>query len=148
MSHLGGVAGCVALVASAACYAYRPLGQTTPSPGREVRATLAAPVSLRVGELTLHDVDRVEGLIYAASPDSLLVSGSWVYTHLGSRYPAGGGVFPFERPALRSLEVRRLSPKRTGLAAILTLGVAAALFGVVDRVISGPGAPGPPGQGN
>lgn len=148
MSHLGAVAGGVALVASAACYAYRPLVETTPAPGREVRATLATPVSLRVGELTLHDVDRVEGLIYAAGPESLLVSGSWVYTQLGSRYPANGGVFPLERPALRSLEVRRLSAPRTGLAAVLTLGVTVALFGVVDHVLGGSGPGGPPGQGN
>jgi hypothetical protein len=148
VSHLGAVAGCVALATSAACYSYRPLGETTPSPGREVRATLASPVSLRVGELTLHDVNRVEGLIYAASPNSLSVSGSWVYTQVGSRYPANGGVFPLERPALRSLEVRRLSVHRTGLAAVLTVGVVAALFGVVDQVFSGSGAPPPPGQGN
>jgi hypothetical protein len=147
MSHLVAVAGCVALATSAACYAYRPLGETTPTLGREVRATLASPATLRVGELTLHDVERVDGLIYSAGRDSLLISGSWVYTQLGFRYPANGGVFPFERPALRSLEVRRFSAQRTGLAAVLTLGVAAALFGVVDKVLSGSGPPGPPGQG-
>lgn len=148
MSHLGAVAGCMALATSAACYAYRPLGETTPAPGREVRATLATPVSLRVGELTLHDVDRVEGLVYTAGPESLLVSGSWVYTQVGSRYPAGGGVFPIERPTLRSLEVRRLSAPRTGLAAVLTVGIAVALFGVVDHVLGGSGPGGPPNQGN
>jgi hypothetical protein len=148
MSHLAAALGGVGVAVSAACYAYRPVGETPPAAGREVRATLATPVSLRVGELTLHDVDRVEGLVFAASSDSLLLSGSWVYTQLGSRYPANGGVFPFERPALRSVEVRRLSARRTGLAAVLTLVVAAALFGVVDQVLSGSGAGPSGGDGN
>jgi hypothetical protein len=138
----------VAIAESSACYAYRPLEELTPAPGREVRATLATPTTLRIGELTLHDVDRVDGLVYAASGDSLLVSGFWVYTQVGSRYAANGGVFPFARPALRSLEVRRFSVGRTGVAALVTAVLGAALFSVVDRVVGGSGPTPPGGEGN
>jgi hypothetical protein len=57
-------------------------------------------------------------------------------------------VFPVPRPALRALEVRRLSPRRTGVAAALTVVVTVALFSVVDRVLTGSGPPPPPGEGN
>jgi hypothetical protein len=138
----------LAMIASTACYAYRPLVEPTPAAGSEVRATLATPSSLRVGELTLHDVNRVDGLVYSARGDSLLVSGNWVYTQVGSRYAANGGVFPFERPALRSLEVRRFSLARTGAAAVVTAVVSFALFRVVDRVLGGEGPPPPNGTGH
>lgn len=98
---------CIAAAVSSACYAYQPAGRVTPAPGREVRAMLATPTSLRIGELTLHDVERLEGLVYSANGDSLTLSGAWVYTQLGSRYAANGGVFPLERPRLRTLEDRK-----------------------------------------
>jgi hypothetical protein len=136
----------VAAACSTACYAYQPLTRPTPDAGAEVRATLLTPASVQVGEITIQDVDRVEGLVYRANGDSLLVSGAWLYTRLGSRYAANGGVFSFDRPQLRVVEVRRLSPARTGLAAVLTVGLVAGLFAAVEQALGGSGPP--PGGGD
>lgn len=136
----------VAAAESTACYAYRPLGRPAPNAGAEVRATLSIPTSVQVGEITIQDVDRVEGVVYRANGDSLLVSGAWVYTRLGTRYAANGGVFSFDRPQLRALEVRRLSPGRTGLAAVVTVGLVAALFAGIEQALGGSGPP--PGGGD
>jgi len=137
-----------AAILSVGCYAYRPLGQPTRAAGAEVRATLATPISVQLGEITVQDVDRVEGLVYRATGDTVVISSSWVYTRLGSRYFANGGVFAFDGPQLRSLQVRRLSPARTSLAGLVTVGVAAAMFSGVKQALGGGGPPPPPSDGH
>jgi len=139
---------CVAGLLSVACYGYAPLDRPAPTVGQEVRATLLAPTSFQLGEVTLQTVDRVEGLVQRVAGDSVLVSGDWVFTPLGSRYAAGGGMLLLDRPGLRSLEVRRLSPTRTGLAAVLAAGAATLLFASIQHALGGAGPPPPPGDGN
>ena len=43
-----------------ACLSYTPLGNVTPARGAEVVATVT-PIDVRVGEITVHHVTRVEG---------------------------------------------------------------------------------------
>ena len=131
----------IALLA-AGCYEYRPTTQPAPARGTEVRARLSTPASVRIGDMTIDDVDRVEGLLYYVSGDSLLLSGSWVTTRRGSRYATNGGVLYFERPQVSALEVRRLSPARTGLASVITVGVLVGMFAAVEQALGGSGPPG------
>ncbi|HEY3221952.1 MAG TPA: hypothetical protein VGJ80_14575 [Gemmatimonadales bacterium] len=135
-------------VLSAACFAYQPLQQPVPVPGTEVRATLATPVSVPLGEVTVQNVNRIEGLVYRAGADSLVISGIWVYTCEGSRYAANGSALYFTHPELASLEVRRLSPGRSGLAGLVTVGLAASLFAGVKQALGGGGSPTPPTDKN
>jgi hypothetical protein len=137
-------------VLTAACYAYAPLEPPAPAPavGQEVRVTLSVPTSIQLGEVTLQAVDRVEGMVQRVTADSFIVSGDWVFTPLGSRYAAGGGALLLQRPALRSLEVRRFSPARTGVAAVLAAGTMALLFAGIQHALGGAGPEPPPGQGN
>lgn len=139
MEHPRGQVGAtlVAAVLATACYAYQPMTRPTPKAGTEVRATVSTPFNLQVGDVTIQDIDRVEGLVQYASGDSLLVSGSWLYTQLGSRYAANGSVLFIDRPRLKVLEVRRLSPARTGLASVATVGIVAALFAGVQQALGG-----------
>jgi len=133
---------------AAGCYRYAPLESPGPAVGQEVRATLPAPTSVRLGEVTLAAVDRVEGLVQRVAGDSVAISGDWVFTPLGSRFAASGGVLLLDRPGLRSLEVRRLSPARTGIAAVLAAGGLALMFRSIQRALGGSGPPSPPGEGN
>ncbi len=137
-----------AAILLAGCYGYRPLEQPTPAAGTEVRAMLATPTNVELGDITVRDVDRIEGLVYQATGDSVAISGESVYTRGGSRYDANGGVFYVTRAQLRSLEVRRLSPARTSLAGLVTVGVAAAMFSGVKQALGGGGPPPPPSDGN
>jgi hypothetical protein len=125
----------LAAVATAACYAYAPLRQPVPIAGQEVRATFAAPASLQLGDVTLNAVDRVEGLVQRVSGDSMLVSGDWVFTRLGARYAASGGTLLLDRPQLRALEVRRLSPTRTGVASAVAVGAVVLLFRSIGQAL-------------
>src|SRR5436190_21498186 len=73
---------------AAACFAYQPLQRPAPVPGTEVRATLATPISVSLGQITVQNVDRIEGLVYRTNADSLVISGSWVRTREGSDFAA------------------------------------------------------------
>jgi hypothetical protein len=136
------------LFLTADCYTYQPLRAPVPATGQEIRGTMLTTRSVRLGEITLDGVDRIEGIVQSAHGDSVVVSADWVYTQRGSRYSANGGILPLDRTALRSLEVRRLSPARTGLAAVLAVGVTALLFRAVDRVLGGSRPPPGGGDGN
>lgn len=126
-----------------ACYTYRPVDGTVPVVGTEVRAHLSPPGSFQVGEFTIHDVNGVEGQVYQASGDTLLVWGSFLQTRIGSRYSAGGGSLFLSRQQVGSLEVRRLSTGRSIVAGVLTVGLVGALFGLVKSALAGSG-PQPP----
>ncbi len=133
---------------SAACFAYQPLQRPAPVPGTEVRATLATPISVSLGQITVQNVDRIEGLVYRTNADSLVISGSWVRTREGSDFAANGGAVYFTKADLASLEVRRLSPVRSGLVGLVTAGLAASLFAGVKRALGGGGGPTPPSDKN
>jgi hypothetical protein len=137
-----------ATAALAACLTYRPLDRPVPVPGTEVRATLAIPIAVPLGQITVQDVDRIEGLVYQANRDSVVISTSWVYTREGSRYAANGSVLYFTHRDLALLEVRHLSPVRSGLAGLVTVGLAASLLAGVKRALGGGGGPTPPTDNN
>ena len=127
-----------------ACFAYQPVTLATPEAGAEVRATLAQPVPLQIGELTIHDVARVEGQVHSAGGDTVRVWGTWLHTRGGGRHSANGGSLALPRERIASLEQRRLSPTRSGLAALMAGGVVAALFALVEGALGGSGGSGPP----
>ena len=133
---------------SAACLAYQPLQRLVPVPGTELRATLATPISVPLGQITVQDVDRIEGLVYRADKDSVVISASWVYTRDGSRYAANGSALYFAHPELASLEVRHLSPVRSGLAGLVTVGLVASMFAGVKQALGGGGGGTPPTDNN
>jgi hypothetical protein len=136
----------VAAVLLSGCYTYQPLTRPTPEAGAEVRATLAQPVPLQVGDLTIHDVDRIEGQVHSADGDTVRVWGAWLHTRSGGRHSANGGSLALPRDRIATIEQRRLSPARSALAALVVGGVVAALFTLVEGALGGSGNSGQPPQ--
>jgi hypothetical protein len=134
----------VAAMLLSACYTYQPLARPTPDAGAEVRATFSEPVPFRVGEQTIHDVQRIEGQVYSSNGDTVLVWGTWLQTGVGSRYSAQGGSLALPRERIATLEQRRFSAGRSGLAALVTGGIVAALFALVEGALGGSGNSGEP----
>ena len=129
---------------SGACYSYRPLEAPVPRVGAEVRAQLSDPISVQVGDVTLNGVNLVEGRVYRAQADSVMVYGDWLYTSVGSRYSANGGALLLNRERIGSLQVRRLSAARSGVAGAVAVGVVVLLFRLVESALGGSGGGGPP----
>jgi hypothetical protein len=129
--------GLVVVPLATACYAYRPLGNPAPRMGAEVRATFAEPLPVQLGEVTIRDVKTVEGQVYSANRDTVLVWGMWVHTLAGSRYSAKGGSFTLSRDRIASLEERRFSAARSGAAALIVAGLVAGLFTLVEGALGG-----------
>lgn len=122
---------------SGACFTYAPLEAPVPQVGSEVRARLADPIDVQVGDMTLNGVNQVEGRVYRAQADSVMVYGDWVYTQVGSRYPANGGALLLARDRIGSLQVRRLSPGRSGIAGVAAVGVMFLVFRLVESALGG-----------
>ena len=131
---------------SGACYTYQyqPLAAPAPRPGVEVRAELSTPIRVQIGEMTLNDVSLVEGQVYYAQGDSVMVWGQWIYTRGGTRFSANGGSLYLDRQHVGTLQVRRLSAVRSGVAGAVTVGLVVALFQLVESALGGGGSGGPP----
>jgi hypothetical protein len=134
----------VVVPAAGACYAYRPLASPAPRVGAEVRATFAEPLPLQLGEITIRDAKTLEGQVYSANGDTVLVWGTWVHTLAGSRYSAQGGSFVLPRERLATLEERRFLAARSGLAALIVAGLVAGLFTLVESALGGSSEGGQP----
>jgi hypothetical protein len=112
--------------------------------GAEVRATFAEPVPLQFGDFAIRDVKTVEGQVYSTNGDTVLVWGMWVHTLAGSRYSAKGGSLTLSRDRIATLEERRFSAARSGVAALIVAGLVAGLFTLVEGALGGSSDTGQP----
>jgi hypothetical protein len=134
--------GCISAFLCLGCYVYRPVGALTLAPGAEIRAQLTPPGTFRLGELTVSEVEGVEGQVSKANGDSLLIWGTWLRTRIGSRYHANHGLLALDRQQVGALQVRRFSASRTVLAGVAGAGILYALFRLADAALGGDGAGG------
>ena len=118
----------VLICSTAACYSYVPVGDVSPEPGKEVRAHLSPARDFPIGELTVRDVTEVEGTVFRASQDTLVVWTDWLHSMLGTRYGAHGNVYYVPRTEVPRLEVRRLHPAKTILALGIVVGAGISVF--------------------
>ena len=120
-----------------ACYTYQAVTGPTPGVGAEIRVNLSPPQNFQLGEFTIHDVNRVEGEVYHANADSLLVWGSWLHTRIGSKYRAERAMLFVPRSRIALLEQQRIAPAQTGLLAAAGAAVVFLLVKLVERVAGG-----------
>ncbi len=121
----------VLLLALSGCYLYAPVGEAVPERGSEVKARLAPTQDLDLGEITVRDVDEVEGVVYRATPDSLAVSSTWLHSRAGARFGTNGAIFYFERGSVDDVQVRRLHAARSVVAVAAFLSIGAGLFNFI-----------------
>ena len=116
----------LSILALSGCYTYVPVNGDPPPSGKEVRAYLRPARSFGVGEITVQDVTRVEGIMYISAADTIAVWSNWFYTAMGTRFFGSNAVVYIPRTEIPQFEVRKLHPVRTvgalGVATVLGVG--------------------------
>jgi hypothetical protein len=121
-----------------ACFHYVP-ASTDPLPGpqSDVRVGLTSPIDVPLGEVTLHDVTTVEGVVARSGTDSLSVFARWLYPQLGTKYDALGATFDFPKSSIARVEAYRLSPKLTVGAGLIAGAVLMAFLEAIHLAVGG-----------
>jgi len=137
----------VLLVRCGGCFSYVSLDPSAPAPKRstEVIARLVAATDFPAGPVTVHGVIEVAGLLAYGDGDSLVIAARHVSAADGETYAGYGGLITILRPNVATLEGKRVSPWKTGMAlgaggAVIIAGVA----GVRQFLGSGSGGGGKP----
>ncbi|PYP08096.1 MAG: hypothetical protein DMD59_13225 [Gemmatimonadetes bacterium] len=129
-----------------ACLSYTPLGNVTPARGAEVVATVT-PIDVRVGEITVHHVTRVEGRVAFADADSVMIAGSRFVSETGTEYRSVGDVATIPRTQVLEIKQKRVSAWKTAIAFGASGAAVAAIIAGVGPLAgfgSGGGPPKPP----
>jgi len=111
-----------------ACYVYVPVADTMPEPGVEIRAHLSPNQDFDLGSLTVRDVIRVDGIVYASSPDTVAVFSNWLHQTFGRRFDSRRAVYYLPRDELGMLEERRFHPLRSVVGVALSVGAFASIY--------------------
>ena len=128
-----------------ACYVYVPVENGAPDPGSEIRAHLSPTQDFDVGTVTVHDVARVDGIVYGVAGDSVAVWSSWLYSTYGTRFDTRRAVYYLPREQVATLEQRRLQPLRSVVAVGIGVGIMTSLFSFSTDGGAGRGTGGRPG---
>jgi hypothetical protein len=122
----------------AGCFHYVPAAAgSAPRPETEVRVTLAQPIDIPMGEFTLNDVTRIEGVVTAADGDTLGLVAKWLRPQVGRRWDALFATYNIPVADIGQLEQWRLSGKRTVLFVGASAVVTAVVLNAVWRVVRG-----------
>lgn len=124
------------------CYVYVPVEDAAPAPGSEIRAHLSPTQDLDVGTVTVHDVARVDGIVYGVAGDSVAVWSSWLYSAYGTRFDSRRAVYYLPREQVATLEQRRLHPLRSVVAVGIGVGIMTSILNFAIDGGAGPGTGG------
>ena len=128
------------------CFGYRQLGTAAPARGLEIAASVSAPLEVRIGDITVHDVTFAQGRVAYADGDSLVISGTRFVSAAGMEYASLGSLLTIPRGRVLELRERRVSTWKTALA----LGAGGAAIAAIVMSVgplsgsSGGGGPGKP----
>ena len=110
-----------------ACYVYVPV-ETMPAPGKEIRAYLSPHRDFDVGSVTVRDVERIDGIVYTSSADTVAVFSNWLHQTFGRRFDSRRAVYYLTRDELGMVEERRFHPLRSVVSIALGVGAFASVF--------------------
>lgn len=131
------------------CFHYVPAQvPPLPQPQTEIRVTLSEPWSIPMGEFTLHDVTRVEGIVAETSGDTLGMVARWLFPRVGNKYDALYASYNIPVASIGQLEEWRFWGRRTAIAVAVSAVVTTFVLNAVWRVVRGQGPPDgePPAQ--
>ena len=130
----------VALLLSVnACYIYVPMDDgTMPAPGKEIRAYLSPHQDIDVGRVTVRDVERIDGIVYTSSADTVAVFSNWLHQTFGRRFDSRRAVYYLTRDELGMVEERRFHPLRSVVGLGIGVAAFASVFTFVADVGGGP----------
>lgn len=127
------------------CFHYVPAAVSPLPPEQtEIRVTLADPIDITMGDFTLNDVTRIEGIVAEANGDTLGLVAKWLYPRFGRKYDALFGSYDIPVSGIEQLETWRFSGKRTALVVGAAAAVTAFAVAAVWRAVAGGGGGEPP----
>lgn len=123
-----------ALLIGGGCARYVSVAPTEAPFGRDVRVELSPAGAMRLGGSIGARARYVEGRVNGTAPDgNLLVAASTLVRDNGSEETLNGAEVTLPTDAIADIQVRRLDPARSALAAVATVGGAF----LVGRTVSG-----------
>ncbi len=130
-----------------ACFRYVPSARDQlPGPRTEVQVRLAEPMRIPLGEVTLEDVTKIEGIVAESNGDSLGLWAKWLYPRVGRKYDALGATFYLARKNIAGVDEYRLSPQRTLLGAVIAGAIVAGFLYATGLAKVGGSGGQPPGD--
>lgn len=103
------------LWALAGCYHYVPTVATAAPQGTPVRAHLDEMAAFELSQMTVNNIDQVEGEMVRVDSGDLILSATWLQAVTGNGYPGNGWTVRIPEANVTAVEERRLSWWRTGL---------------------------------
>lgn len=104
-----------ALWALAGCYHYVPAVATTAPQGTPLRAQLDEMAAFELAQMTVNNIDQVEGEMVRVDSGDLILSATWLQAVTGNGYPGNGWTVRIPQSNVMTVEERRLSWWRTGI---------------------------------
>ena len=100
--------------ASAGCYHYVPVAPAGITQGTPVRARLTAMSDFELAQITVNNIDRVDGEMIRVDPDAMFLSATWLQAVTGNGYAGNGWTVRIPDANVAGFEQKRLSWWRTG----------------------------------
>jgi hypothetical protein len=109
------------LVASA-CYTYVPVAPTATPQGTPVRARLSQMSQFELAQITVNNIDQVDGEVVRVDGSDLVLSATWLQAITGNGYAGNGWTVRIPEGNVAGFEEKRFSWWRSGVvvAGILT----------------------------
>ena len=105
----------VAVAIASGCYHFVPLAPTEAPQGTPVRARLNTMSDFELAQITVNNIDQVEGEMVQLASDSLVLSATWLQAVTGNGYAGNGWTVRIPESNLEGFEQKKLSWWRTGL---------------------------------
>jgi hypothetical protein len=118
---------CALLPALAGCYHYVPATPAALRQGTPVRARLNAMADFQLPQVTVNNIDQVEGELIRSDADELFLSATWLQAVTGNGYAGNGWTVTIPQSNMSGFEEKRFSVWRTG--AVIGGLLAASWFG-------------------
>jgi len=105
-----------ALLASATgCYHYVPAPTLAQRQGTPLRANLERLSSFELAQITVNNVNRVDGEMVRVDAGDLILSATWLQAATGNGFPGNGWTVRIPERNIVGVELKRFSWWRTGV---------------------------------
>jgi hypothetical protein len=103
------------LTVAAGCYHYVPAVSTASPQGTPVRVSLDTLSAFELSQITVNNIQRVEGEVVRVDASELILSASWLVAITENGYPGNGWTVHIPESNVTTFEQRKLSWWRTGV---------------------------------
>ena len=97
------------------CYHYAATPTLEQPQGTPVRAHLESLSSFELSQITVNNINQVDGEVVRRDAGDLVLSATWLEAVTGNGYPGNGWTVRIPEANVTGVEVRRLSWWRTGV---------------------------------